>query len=185
VGITSASLAHRDVRERGSISENVNFGVKASLVYELIAAAGMPSRTSRCFTTPTAARSSIDCAIRSSASPYLFRNGHGFPISEAYHPLSGLRLNLSKSGISMSAGPRGASVTVGKNGVYGNVGIPGSGLGWRERLDKPDVRSRRAGTRQAPPMPASAQAGWLATALKSSMAMAPSTPRTFRALNHR
>jgi hypothetical protein len=42
VGITSASLAHRDVRERGSISENVNFGVKASLVYELIAAAGMP-----------------------------------------------------------------------------------------------------------------------------------------------
>ncbi|WP_022675138.1 S1C family serine protease [Novosphingobium sp. B-7] len=42
VGITSASLAHRDVRKRGSISENVNFGVKASLVYELIAAAGMP-----------------------------------------------------------------------------------------------------------------------------------------------
>lgn len=42
VGITSASLAHRDVHERGSISENVNFGIKASLVYELIAAAGMP-----------------------------------------------------------------------------------------------------------------------------------------------
>ncbi|MBU6395039.1 MAG: S1C family serine protease [Sphingomonadales bacterium] len=42
VGITSASLAHRNLRERGSISENVNFGIKASLVYELIAAAGMP-----------------------------------------------------------------------------------------------------------------------------------------------
>ncbi|WP_408589434.1 S1C family serine protease [Novosphingobium sp.] len=42
VGITSASLAHRNLRERGSISENVNFGIKASLVYEMIAAAGMP-----------------------------------------------------------------------------------------------------------------------------------------------
>lgn len=41
VGITSASLAHRNLRERGSISENVNFGIKASLVYELVAAAGM------------------------------------------------------------------------------------------------------------------------------------------------
>ena len=42
VGITSASLAHRNLGERGSTSENVNFGIKASLVYELIAAAGMP-----------------------------------------------------------------------------------------------------------------------------------------------
>lgn len=40
VGITSASLAHRNVRDRGSISENVNFGIKASVVFELIAAAG-------------------------------------------------------------------------------------------------------------------------------------------------
>lgn len=42
VGIASASLAHRNLGERGSTSENVNFGIKASLVYELIAAAGMP-----------------------------------------------------------------------------------------------------------------------------------------------
>lgn len=40
VGVTSASLAHQNMRERGSISENVNFGIRAALVFELVAAAG-------------------------------------------------------------------------------------------------------------------------------------------------
>lgn len=40
VGITSASLAHDNMRHRGSISENVNFGIRAALVFELAAAAG-------------------------------------------------------------------------------------------------------------------------------------------------
>ncbi len=40
VGVTAASLAHENMRERGSISENVNFGIRAALVYELVAAAG-------------------------------------------------------------------------------------------------------------------------------------------------
>ena len=66
----------------------------------------------------------------------------GFRFQKRITLFPGLRLNLSKSGVSMSAGPRGASVTVGKNGIYGNVGIPGSGLSWRERLDKPSGRSR-------------------------------------------
>lgn len=41
VGITSASLAHENMRERGSISENVNFGIRSSLVFEMAAAAGV------------------------------------------------------------------------------------------------------------------------------------------------
>ena len=41
VGITSASLAHANIRDRGSISENVNFGIKASLVHEMMAASGI------------------------------------------------------------------------------------------------------------------------------------------------
>ncbi|MDF0544577.1 serine protease [Sphingobium sp. H39-3-25] len=45
VGVTSASLAHGNMRERGSISENVNFGIRSSFVFEMIAAAG--------FTAPT------------------------------------------------------------------------------------------------------------------------------------
>lgn len=40
VGVTSASLAHDNMRSRGSISENVNFGIRAALVYEMVAAAG-------------------------------------------------------------------------------------------------------------------------------------------------
>jgi hypothetical protein len=47
----------------------------------------------------------------------------------------GLHLNLSGSGLSLSAGPRGASMTFGgRRGTYGNTGIPGSGLYMRERV---------------------------------------------------
>lgn len=42
VGITAAALAHQNMRDRGAISENVNFGIRAAMVYELAAAAGTP-----------------------------------------------------------------------------------------------------------------------------------------------
>src|SRR3546814_1328079 len=57
----------------------------------------------------------------------------GFRFSKRITLLPGVRMNISKSGASLSVGPRGASVTMGKRGVYGNVGIPGSGLSYRER----------------------------------------------------
>jgi S1-C subfamily serine protease len=41
VGITTASLAHENMRQQGSISENINFGIRSSLVYEMIGASGM------------------------------------------------------------------------------------------------------------------------------------------------
>lgn len=62
----------------------------------------------------------------------------------------GIRLNLSGSGLSVSAGPRGASVTFGRNGIYGNVGVPGSGLSYRTRLDTPRNRSNRAEQQYVP-----------------------------------
>lgn len=46
----------------------------------------------------------------------------------------GVHLNLSKSGISTSIGPKGAKVTFGKNGTYLNKGIPGTGLYSRDKL---------------------------------------------------
>lgn len=47
----------------------------------------------------------------------------------------GLHLNLSSSGLSLSAGPRGASMTFGgRRGTYMNAGIPGTGLYMRERV---------------------------------------------------
>jgi hypothetical protein len=40
----------------------------------------------------------------------------------------GLRINLSRSGPSLSLGARGAHITVGRRGVRRTVGMPGSGL---------------------------------------------------------
>ncbi|MBR6287033.1 MAG: DUF4236 domain-containing protein [Bacteroidaceae bacterium] len=46
----------------------------------------------------------------------------------------GVHLNFSKSGISTSIGPKGAKMTFGKNGVYMNTGIPGTGLYKRQKI---------------------------------------------------
>lgn len=56
----------------------------------------------------------------------------------------GINLNLSKSGIGASIGPRGAKINVSSRGVYGNVGLPGTGLAYREKLNKRGGRSTQA-----------------------------------------
>jgi len=43
-----------------------------------------------------------------------------------------LRLNLSKSGVSVGVGPRGLNVNLGPRGVRETVGIPGTGLYYQE-----------------------------------------------------
>lgn len=53
--------------------------------------------------------------------------------------LPGLRLNVSKTGISWTVGTRGASVTAREGKLTGNVGVPGTGLSYRKRLDLPDT----------------------------------------------
>jgi len=52
--------------------------------------------------------------------------------------LPGLRLNVSKTGISWTAGTRGVSVTARDGKLTGNVGIPGTGLSHSKRLDLPE-----------------------------------------------
>ncbi|ERP30733.1 DUF4236 domain-containing protein [Chitinivibrio alkaliphilus] len=47
----------------------------------------------------------------------------------------GVRLNFSKSGVSITGGVPGASINMGKKGTYLNTGIPGTGLYDRVRLD--------------------------------------------------
>ena len=42
--------------------------------------------------------------------------------------LPGIKLNISKGGVSTSFGRRGFSINVGKRGVTENVGLPGTGL---------------------------------------------------------
>lgn len=58
----------------------------------------------------------------------------------------GISLNLSKGGIGASIGPKGAKLSVGRRGVYSNVGLPGTGLSYRQKLNKSG--SRTAGNKQ-------------------------------------
>lgn len=44
------------------------------------------------------------------------------------------RINISKTGASLSAGRPGATINVRKDRVDGTVGLPGSGLSYKERL---------------------------------------------------
>jgi len=72
----------------------------------------------------------------------------GFRFQRRIKILPGLRLNVSKTGISWTVGTRGASVTARNGRLTGNVGIPGTGLSYRKRLDLqgPETDSRQAQT---------------------------------------
>lgn len=67
--------------------------------------------------------------------------------------MPGVRLNVSGSGLGLSLGPRGASVSVGRNGVYSNFGLPGTGLSHRTKLsgNSKTRASSSAGSRHAAP----------------------------------
>jgi hypothetical protein len=58
----------------------------------------------------------------------------GLRIRRTIRVLPGLRVNVGKSGVSLSVGGRGATVNVSKRGTYGTVGIPGTGISYRQRL---------------------------------------------------
>lgn len=53
----------------------------------------------------------------------------------------GVNINLSKSGISTTVGPRGANINIGKKGSYLNTGIPGTGLYNRNKISGSNGRS--------------------------------------------
>lgn len=70
----------------------------------------------------------------------------------------GVTLNISRTGLSGTVGPRGLSMNVGKKGTYLNAGIPGTGLYTRTRLDRP---AGTKGTSPAPPRPRTKGPRWL------------------------
>ena len=59
----------------------------------------------------------------------------GFRFQKRIRIFKGLTLNLSKSGTSWTLGGRGVSVNLKDGKATGNVGIPGTGLSYRDRLD--------------------------------------------------
>lgn len=66
----------------------------------------------------------------------------GLRFSKRIKIMPGVRVNLSARGASLSVGPRGASVNIGRRGVYANASLPGTGLSYRERLDRPSPMTR-------------------------------------------
>lgn len=48
--------------------------------------------------------------------------------------IPGVKLNLSKGGISTTVGVKGASVNIGRKGTYLNTGIPGTGIYQRKKI---------------------------------------------------
>ena len=58
----------------------------------------------------------------------------GFRFSRRIGILPGLKLNFSGSGVSLSAGVRGAHLNFGSRGTYASLGIPGTGLSYRQRI---------------------------------------------------
>jgi hypothetical protein len=64
--------------------------------------------------------------------------------------MPGMRLNLAKTGPSLSLGMNGARVNVSRLGLRSTVGLPGSGLSIIERRSWQDAPSSPAGTMAKP-----------------------------------
>ncbi|MHB8507351.1 MAG: DUF4236 domain-containing protein [Candidatus Dormibacteria bacterium] len=78
--------------------------------------------------------------------------------------IPGVRMNLTKSGVSWTFGPRGLHYTVGARGSRATVGVPGTGLSYTSYSH---AHARRASQQRASGRPAPVAAG----------SQAPSTPR--------
>ncbi len=77
---------------------------------------------------------------------------------KSFKVLPGVRLNISRHGMSTTLGSGAFSLNVGPRGVYRNVNIPGTGFSLRERLDQPRPHglntgpSKRGGASLPPPL---------------------------------
>ncbi len=75
----------------------------------------------------------------------------GFRFQKRIRIFKGLTLNLSKSGSSWTVGRPGVSVNIKGEKVTGNVGIPGTGLSYRQSLNQSgtpeESAMRRSGVR--------------------------------------
>ena len=54
-----------------------------------------------------------------------------FRFRKSFSILPGVKINLSKTGVSTSIGGHGATVNIGKNGPNATLGVPGTGLSYR------------------------------------------------------
>ncbi len=66
----------------------------------------------------------------------------GWRIRRSINLGGGLRLNLSRSGLGLSAGVRGARISIGPRGARYSLGIPGTGIYWTQSLGQRKRRRR-------------------------------------------
>ena len=59
----------------------------------------------------------------------------GFRFRKSFKVASGVRLNISKKGVSTTIGPHGAKLTVRSNGTRFTTNIPGTGISYSKKLD--------------------------------------------------
>jgi Protein of unknown function (DUF4236) len=65
----------------------------------------------------------------------------GFRFQRRIKVLPGVHINLSKSGVGLSVGGRGAHIGIDSHGRrYTSVGLPGTGISWRGYQPKPPTR---------------------------------------------
>lgn len=71
----------------------------------------------------------------------------GFRFRRSVSLFPGIRLNIGKTGIGVSAGIKGARVGVGSRGAYTSVGVPGTGVSMLNYMGK----GKKRGPGKAPP----------------------------------
>lgn len=71
----------------------------------------------------------------------------GLRFRKSIKVLPGVKLNISKSGISTSVGRRGATVNFSKRGTRATVGIPGTGISYSTMVGKRKSGSRKSSTK--------------------------------------
>ena len=76
----------------------------------------------------------------------------GFRFQRRIKICKGLNINLSKSGIGVSAGVKGAHIGISSKGKpYASVGLPGTGLSYRANLNVPTKQSTNSQRSTIPP----------------------------------
>ncbi len=69
----------------------------------------------------------------------------GFRFHKSIKLFPGIRIYLSKSGVSASIGRPGATVNISDRGARGTLGIPGTGISYSEKLSAPEPSAPREG----------------------------------------
>src|SRR5205085_460897 len=75
----------------------------------------------------------------------------GWRFRHSFKVIPGVRLNLSKSGLSCSIGGAPLTMNIGPRGVYGTASIPGTGISYRERFGGGSETQPQPGAPVLPP----------------------------------